>query len=97
MMMIALSLSVPRPHPPIVPRINQLHRLFVRVATQPEQNQSFSVKIPVLESQPEIVPEPTGVPQSPEGSVREDLESGLLQELEQEKKQMIRAHGRPAY
>ena len=37
-------------------------------------------------SEPTVAPEPAVVP-TPEGSVREDLESGLLQELEQEKKQ----------
>ena len=50
-------------------------------AAQPQQNQSFSIKIPVLESQPEVVPEPEIVPE-PEvvptfrGPIREDLESG---------------------
>ncbi|CAI8336644.1 MAG: Outer membrane efflux protein BepC [Gammaproteobacteria bacterium] len=47
-------------------------------ATEPQRNQSFSVKIPVLTSQPEIVP----VPQS---QIREDAESVLLRELEAEK------------
>ena len=48
------------------------------IATEPQRNQSFSVKIPVLTSQPEIVP----VPQS---QIREDAESVLLRELEAEK------------
>ena len=48
------------------------------IATEPQRNQSFSVKIPVLTSQPEIVP----VPQS---QIREDAESMLLRELEAEK------------
>ena len=48
------------------------------IATEPQRNQSFSVKIPVLTSQPEIVP----VPQS---QIREDAESLLLRELEAEK------------
>ena len=48
------------------------------VDTEPQPNQSFSVKIPVLTSQPEIVP----VPQS---QVRQDAESLLLRELEAEK------------
>lgn len=48
------------------------------VTSQPEPNQSFSVEIPVLESQSEIVPKL-------EGQTREDLESGLLQELEKER------------
>ena len=48
------------------------------IATEPQRNQSFSVKIPVLTSQPEIVP----VPQS---QMREDAESVLLRELEAEK------------
>ena len=48
------------------------------ITTEPQRNQSFSVKIPVLTSQPEIVP----VPQS---QIREDAESLLLRELEAEK------------
>ncbi len=48
------------------------------IATEPQRNQSFSVKIPVLTSQPEIVP----VPQS---QIREDAESVLLRELEAER------------
>ena len=48
------------------------------IATEPQRNQSFSVEIPVLTSQPEIVP----VPQS---QIREDAESVLLRELEAEK------------
>ena len=89
----------PSAPPTSSPVINQQPVVRPPVATQPKQNQSFSVKIPVLESQPEVpeptvVPEPALVPEpavvpAPEGSVREDLESGLLQELEQEKKQMI--------
>ena len=48
------------------------------IATEPQRNQSFSVKIPVLTSQPEIVP-------VPESQIREDAESALLRELEAEK------------
>ena len=46
--------------------------------TEPQRNQSFSVKIPVLTSQPEMVP----VPQI---QIRDDAESVLLRELEAEK------------
>ena len=82
------------------PPINQQPSVRPPVATQPRQSQSFSVEIQVLESQPEKLPEseifsePKVVPK-PEvapalkGSIREDVESGLLQELEQEKKQTI--------
>ena len=53
----------PSAPPTSSPAINQEPVVRPPVATQPEQNQSFSVKIPVLESQPEVVPEPTAVPE----------------------------------
>ena len=60
------------------PPSEEAQSVIVPIATEPQRNQSFSVKIPVLTSQPEIVP----VPQS---QIREDAESVLLRELEAER------------
>ena len=90
------SVSPDRP-PTISPPVNQQPVVRPPVTKQPKQNQSFSVTIPVLESKPEVapksevVPEPVVVPKL-KGPIREELESGLLRELEQEKEQI----GEPA-
>jgi adhesin transport system outer membrane protein len=69
---------VPSASQPETPRSEKATLVGQPVDTEPQPNQSFSVKIPVLTSQPEIVP----VPQS---QVRQDAESLLLRELEAEK------------
>ena len=69
---------VPSASQPEIPRSEKATLVGPPVDTEPQPNQSFSVKIPVLTSQPEIVP----VPQS---QVRQDAESLLLRELEAEK------------
>ena len=90
------SVSPDRP-PTISPPVNQQPVVRPPVTKQPKQNQSFSVTIPVLESKPEVapksevVPEPVVVPKL-KGPIREELESGLLRELEQEKERI----GEPA-
>ena len=60
------------------PRSNEAPLVIAPIATEPQLNQSFSVKIPVLTSQPEIVPVPPN-------QTSDDAESVLLRELEAEK------------
>ncbi len=70
--------DVPSASQASTPPSEEAPSVIAPIATEPQRNQSFSVKIPVLTSQPEIVP----VPQS---QIREDAESVLLRELEAEK------------
>ena len=70
--------DVPSASQASTPPSEEAPSVIAPTATEPQRNQSFSVKIPVLTSQPEIVP----VPQS---QIREDAESVLLRELEAEK------------
>ena len=70
--------DVPSASQASTPPSEEAPSVITPIATEPQRNQSFSVKIPVLTSQPEIVP----VPQS---QIREDAESSLLRELEAEK------------
>ena len=70
--------DVPSASQASTPPSEEAPSVIAPIATEPQRNQSFSVKIPVLTSQPEIVP----VPQS---QIREDAESMLLRELEAEK------------
>ena len=70
--------DVPSASQASTPPSEEAPSVIAPIATEPQRNQSFSVKIPVLRSQPEIVP----VPQS---QIREDAESVLLRELEAEK------------
>ena len=61
-----------------IPPSEEAPLVIAPIATEPQPNQSFSVQIPVLRSQPEIVP-------VPQAQIREDAESVLLRELEAEK------------